>query len=645
MNWLQALYDTYNANSHLVGRIFENDKDTPLLPIYHTTQNAHIEVAINGNGEFLRASVVPKPDLRTIIPCTEQSGGSRTGTKPINHPLSDKLQYVAGDFVKYGGVVTRGFSQRPEEPYEMYLNDLKKWAESDYTHPKIRAIYQYVCKGCLIEDLVSSKVLYVDENQKLINKWEGKEKPPIYEVLGDRRVDKSVVRWIVEIPGDLEPATWKDTSLYQSWISYMETTVKKTGFCFVTGKETKLATSHPAKIRHDADSAKLISSNDTSGFTFRGRFLAADQAVGVSLEVTQKAHAVLQWLVRRQGFQFGDLAIVCWTPKGERIPDPWADTATLLGYIPVVENDDSEVDSSAYVGEALAHRLNAKILGYKKVLDVNSHVLVMALDSASPGRMSIAFYRHLAGSEFLDRIEHWHRTCIWTHRFKSPLWNVSGKAKVIEYEGAPSLYDIVDAVYGSGADAKVRQKLLQRLLPCVIDGKAIPLDIVNNAVKRATKRVALDPNEWEKTLTIACAVYNKAYEKEGYTVALEENRTTRDYLYGRLLALAENIEEWALSEAGESRPTNAARMMQRFADRPYSTWRMLELALAPYKMRLGGKVKAREMIIQEVMDLFNPDDFTSDKPLSGEFLLGYHCQKRALYVKQKKEQNSEEESK
>lgn len=640
MNWLQVLYDTYEAHSHLVGRIPENEDEPPLLPIYHTTQQAQIEVVINEDGEFVRASVVPQPEARTIIPCTERSG-SRSGRKPVNHPLCDKLQYVAGDFVQFGGTVTSGFANRPEEPYEMYLKDLQKWVESEFSHPKIRAIYQYVTKGHVVEDLVKSKILFLDEKQKLLNKWEGEDKPPIFEVLGARRADESFIRWIVEIPGDLESAVWKDMSLYQSWIAYMESTVQKKGLCFVTGKVSSLATSHPAKIRHDADSAKLISSNDKSGFTFRGRFHNSDQAVGVGLVVSQKAHTALQWLVRRQGMRFGELAIVCWTPKGEAVPDPLADTASLLGDLPIVEST-GEADGLAFVGEALAHKLNAMILGYKRKLDVSSRVLVMAIDSASPGRMSIAFYRQLAGSEFLDRIESWHKTCVWIHRYRGYGWDVSRGAKILEYEGAPSLYDIVDAVYGSKVDIKLRQRSIERLLPCVIDGKPLPSDFVRNAVKRASWRTALDDNEWEKTLTIACALYNKANEKEGYSLALDEKRATRDYLYGRLLAVADSIEEWALSEANEVRPTNAARMMHRFSDRPFSTWRMLELALVPYKMRLGTKVKAREKVIQEIMDLFDPEDFISDRPLSGEFLLGFHCQKRALYAKSRKDDEKEE---
>ena len=113
-------------------------------------------------------------------------------------------------------------------------------------------------------------------------------------------------------------------------------------------------------------------------------------------------------------------------------------------------------------------------------------------------------------------------------------------------------------------------------------------------------------------------------------MALEPNRKTRDYLYGRLLALAESLEVWALNKAGEKREANAARLMQRFAEHPFSTWRTLELALTPYKARLGGKSKKRQGLIDELIAAFDVEDFLSDKRLSGEFLVGYHCQREAL---------------
>jgi CRISPR-associated protein Csd1 len=52
--------------------------------------------------------------------------------------------------------------------------------------------------------------------------------------------------------------------------------------------------------------------------------------------------------------------------------------------------------------------------------------------------------------------------------------------------------------------------------------------------------------------------------------------------------------------------------------------------LIPYKARLGPKSLKRQRVIDEVVAAFEVDDFISDKPLSGEFLLGYHSQREAL---------------
>lgn len=120
-------------------------------------------------------------------------------------------------------------------------------------------------------------------------------------------------------------------------------------------------------------------------------------------------------------------------------------------------------------------------------------------------------------------------------------------------------------------------------------------------------------------------------------MALEPGRTNRDYLYGRLLAIAEHVEGRALFIAGEKRETTAARLMQRFADRPHSAWRSIELALVPSKTRLRnlrpGFLDAMQKELDDVMAAFDGDGFTSDAALSGEFLLGYHCQRQALRPK------------
>jgi len=117
-------------------------------------------------------------------------------------------------------------------------------------------------------------------------------------------------------------------------------------------------------------------------------------------------------------------------------------------------------------------------------------------------------------------------------------------------------------------------------------------------------------------------------------------RKTRDYLYGRLLAVADCLEGFALSDAEKGRPTNAARLMQRFADHPCSTWRTIELALAPHRARLGGKTKKYDEEQKEIMSLFEADDFVKDTSLTGEFLLGYHTQHTELMKSSKKQEKS-----
>ena len=120
-------------------------------------------------------------------------------------------------------------------------------------------------------------------------------------------------------------------------------------------------------------------------------------------------------------------------------------------------------------------------------------------------------------------------------------------------------------------------------------------------------------------------------------MSLEENRITRDYLFGRLLAVAEKIEGYALYLQGEKRDTTAERLMQRFADHPATTWRTIELALRPYMARLqtrrGGTLHVWKALLDEIAAKFQGEDFTRPGRLDAEFLLGYHCQRTALNFK------------
>ncbi len=523
--------------------------------------------------------------------------------------------------------------------FDEYQKLLTTWCDSAFSHPKARAVIAYVNSGTLVADLVRHKVLQVGKDGCLLTQWTEEGDPPeIFRQItpkdGLRDQGDAFIRWLVWIDGDLCPEVWKDAMLQEAWIGFDSVNNAVKGLCMVTGEaDSALASSHPKRIRHGGDGAKLISANDGSGFTFRGRFTDNDgrQAAGVGYVTTQKAHSALRWLIKRQAYRNGDQAFVAWAVTGKSIPDPWSDSLSMiLGAESVAPVEPNEVQALVgAVGQAFAHRLRRAIAGYGAKLDPTDDIVVMGLDSATPGRMAIIYYRELKGSEFLQRIEEWHATCAWPQNF--------GKDK--HFTGAPAPHDIAESAFGRRLDEKLKKATVERLLPCIVDGRPVPRDLVISAARRAANRAGLEHWEWEKVLGIACGLFRGWSKSQGkeYAMALEEDRTSRDYLYGRLLAVADNIESYALTAAENNRDTMAARLMQRFADRPFSTWRTIELALTPYKSRLrsvekkAGFLLKREKLIQEIKWKFLADDFTSDRPLSGEFLLSFDCQRRDLF--------------
>jgi len=621
------------------------------------TAQAHIGIVIDQEGNFLRTRLISDiNDAVTIIPCSEASG-SRSGKKPIHHPLCDQLQYVAGDFVDYGGTVTIGFVKDPEEPYKNYVKALTDWCESSFNHSKAQAVLKYVKKKNLVSDLIKNKILFIGEDGKFLSKRESKKQKnalDIFSVVSSQ--DDSFIRWEVEVPGEAESKVWKDRTLWDSWIQYYLSTKKKEPLCYVKGGEDFLSLQHPKYIRVKGDGAKLISSNDLSGFTFRGRFITAEQSCGVSFEVSQKAHNALIWLISRQGKVFfvkGEggrkeprLGVVAWATSGKIIPRVTDDALSILGFDDL-PNDEPLIASTA---QEVAIKFNRRMLGYSSELGNTDNIMVMAFDSASRGRLAITYYQeNLSVSEYLTRIENWHKTCEWIHeyRYKDIQDKETGKNKRIfqPFIGAPAPRDIAETVYGSRADEKLKNATIERLLPCIIESRQIPRDIVDSSIRRACNRAGMDAFEWNKALSIACALYKKYNEKEDYYMALDRYRKSRDYLYGRLLASADCLERFALFTSEKKRDTNAARLMQRFADRPCNTWKAIELSLSPYKARLGGRAKKYLDAIDETMNLFDPpEDFISDKPLSGEFLLGYHCQREALKPQKNEPQDIEDDN-
>lgn len=255
----------------------------------------------------------------------------------------------------------------------------------------------------------------------------------------------------------------------------------------------------------------------------------------------------------------------------------------------------------------------------------------MVLDAATPGRMSIIYYRMMDKKLYLDRIKNWHITCNWRHSYRK---NKEDGNRFIFF-GAPSNRDIVEAAYGGNTGEKLVKSAMARLLPCVVDGRKIPLDIVNRILERTSNPVSMERWEWEKQFSIACAVMKKHFEKEGFTMALDKDIKDRNYLFGRMLAVADVLENRALRQESIERTTNALRYMHAFTKHPVSTWKIIQDNLTPYQMKLGAKGNYYKGVIDEIANSFEFAEYIDDS-LNGKFLLGYYSQRYDLYQKKEK---------
>ncbi len=648
MSWMQKLYRTYES-------ILEQgvtDDTEPLTPVGHTIQNAHIVIVIDGQGNFQTARVMP-PKTAILLPATESSENRTSGEAP--HPLADKIQYVAKDYADYGG--------EKKAYFEGYLKQLKAWCESPFTHPKVQAVLKYVTKGQVVANLVEEGIFQLDSDNKVLNKWEAEgNAPSIFSVLpktkGEIEFGSALVCWQVEIAGDVHSQTWMDKTIQQSWTDYAASEKTEKGFCLVQGEETVISTMHPAKLRHTGDKAKLISSNDTAGYTFRGRFATAEEAASVSADVSAKAHSALRWLISRQGIRNGDQVTVAWAISGKPVPSPVKDISTELDWadmdnwdISAVENPDEfssqtsskqpSPDWSVNIGRAAAQIIKKKLHGYQAELKDHEQISLIMLDSATPGRMALTYYQEFLPTDYFANLDAWIDDFSWYQRYSIEVPNGKKTDKRTQWRFLPpSPYSIAETVYGKSLSDTLKKQLYARLLPVIAGGTSvlIPEDLVRQSFQAACNPNGCENWEWQRNIGVACALYkgwrarhHDLLQRRTYPMSLDTQNRSRDYLYGRLLAVAENTESYALYLAGEKRATTAERYMQRFAEHPFATWRNIELALKPYQERLRNNGKdTGAQAIGEIMELFATDDFTRDDKLSGEFLLGYHCQKMEI---------------
>lgn len=674
MSWISTLSKTYDNCVDRVGEIQNNNIKKMLLPISHTTKLAELEITIDESANLVGAYVLmDKKERMTVLPCTIESA-ARAGPEP--HPLFDNIKYLAGDYIAYGG------NKKYTDCYNDYMMKLEAWCASEYTHPKVCAVFNYLKRGSLIKDLIDMKILFQNDDGTLLEKWtrDVKKKPPIFNY----KPFDIFIRFRVEFEGDSETKLWFDKTVWNSFISYYRTILKDMDICYVSGKMTQVTDKHPKYIRNGGDGAKLISIKEDNFIKYSGYFKNGHEAISVGYETSVKAHNMLKWLIARQHCFIGNikdpLTYIAWGTRGEDIPRMTDDNYDLNQSSENKKNqaeDDDDIpisrnlnkNTNNTVREDYAGRLRSVIQGYKSHWRIgdDTDIVVLGLDSATPGRLSIVYYREMKGSDLFQKLAEWNTSCMWEqqkfvyqngsdtetidetedlldedeagetedstqyHDEPQKAEKEKPKGKLVTYIGAPSPMSITTAAYGINVDDKYKKAVIKRLVPCIYDGADIPFDIVRTTVNRLSNRAALDENEFNQILGVACALIKKYHYdkyKEEWNLKLDNDCNNRSYLFGRLLAYAENAEKRAMYVSGEqARQTNAERQQHQFTIKPAKTYSLLWDKLESYFKRMGPD--EAEFIRREMNELYsriNIKDVLEDKKLDDVYLLGYACQ-------------------
>lgn len=618
MSWAEELYKVYETQVD----VEHEDSENKLLKIGQATKNSQLEITIDENGEFVDAKALSiEEGKNTIIFVTDKSGGRTSGKTPM--PFADEIKYIAGDLKKYT-------SFDNSKHFDNYIEQLKSWRDSEYTHPAVEALYQYLSKKSVIANLISVKDILKPNDKGMLS-----DKSKICGV----DLEKVFVRFVVQY-SDLtrKQKTYEDDTLYESFIGFNKTLLCKSGLCNITGKTELISENHPTGIRSSGDMTKLISANDERNYSYLGRFLSKYEAVSVGYDSSQKMHNALKWLIQRQGNTYGNTKVIVWSSSLEKLPKIILSADDIFG-----DEFDDVPDTMPIYREYLS-----KIIYSRKIsIPINSKVMIMGLNSTNEnkGRLSITMYSELSSSSFYDNIEKWHtETAVRRYSQKHGEWIINSLG----------VFDIINCAYGyEGSNGYLECKdeivsdTVLRLIPCITEGRTFPSDIMWALYHRASAPQSFEHSyNHRQTLEAACGVIQKYYKDHNYfgkgeiSMAYDPNECDRSYLYGCLLAIADAAERDAYDDGDKGeRVTNARRYWNTFSKRPYMTWQRIEEQLLPYLNKLGIKRVRYERMLQDIKGRFTASTFADNTSLSPLYLLGFHHYTAEIFTSKKKEEN------
>ena len=602
MSWANRLIETYD-NYFRDGA--PADDSSPLVPVGFVPKKIGIRVNLNRDGTFASAQILDD-EVWENVPSTPGAEG-RVGP-PVPYPLSDEIRYTAGDLSLFT-------VDNYDSYFSAYEKQLREWTESGDSPEELRIFLQYIVQKTLTADLLQSGLIRLDKDGYFPNKF-------VKTIVGFTVFDG--VSAYIPISG-LFP-------VIDSWQVYLQKSMEGNELSYASGMLAPPLYNH-ARIE---GTAKLISQKDAGQtFQFKGRFETPEQAYAVSYSDSSKISNTIRWLKGKSAFRNYGMTFLTWSTKAKRV-------------IPLLEEDEPE-EFLTYTAESYARAIREKMNGYQNEVQYrdDAAIVLLGLETATPGRMSVTYYEELGGKRYLQMLEKWYTSCSWL------LCRNRKETKQLYLNYAtPTPHEIAEAVYGFDAvrlasqdkkaeksATKQMKKLYNDLVICIANGRQMPSVYAMEAYKKACSPNSFTDSSgkwqrisWQKSMAVALAMLKSSFEKEDYNVALNTECTDRSYLFGRLVAVADEVELRAMDF--DEHQTNAVRSFTAMQQKPATTWVLLDMKLKPYFTKLNNYyIREYKRLIDEIYNQANYGELSNNTPLTPKFLEGYHNQRYELTKK------------
>lgn len=651
MTLMNALLETYDyaLKNDLVDNPNLSVEGQVLLPVYHSNKRSKgediFELTIDANSNAISGRFLANDEI-IIFPITEDSI-KRAGSTTAPHAISDELSYLA-----------KGIDAAKNEVYITGIQELLDY-EGSHKYKNFKIIGNYIVKNTILEDFIR---IYLGKTEYHIDK----DFKLHYEIIldGNKVKKKSIDLKKTFITFKLEKiysgniSVTRDVGLHNFYIEYIREKNKHSDtmdYCDITGKIDYCVERHRGVI----GTAKLVGISNYNE-TYYGRFKNGKDVYRISYEASQKVHNMLKYLLENKNHTrfIGENAHVV----------NWLSNDLSKGGIELVSNlededdfeDVEEVTMSA-LGDKTSRNLGKYFLGEEERFTSISDFYILIIEKINDGRVSIKYFRNLSRSEAYDRVMKWYESTKW---------------KLNRYEKSPSIYEIVNFIYGqenskgyiSCENKKLSRKTIERLIPCIIDAQKLPKDISRMAFYKLSNKQSYKKT-WNYALSVGCSLIKK-YKKdyEGYNIdpnkisEVKKLVESKSFYYGKLLAIYEKIELDAMrkrtgddakaddskddnNNKGKStiRITNSDRLWNSMIRNPEKTRLILETKIRPYinilkKNSPGLYVKYDKLIMDITMKIGNLEasDLKNKSSLNEDFILGYYYQKNEFYNKRDK---------